>query len=481
MKLLIFKDKHSNRDKYSLMIPEGMDQWKVSSFLDYIRLGHEKSIDEGYMPKPANALHHESFRQLINSPESTLNSAITFEQEGYCLHEHDYIRLSADINVVFLGRADEDIDSELRDICLSESNKSAFASCRAKIISIVNSLFDFKNNPIVAKNDTPVMSFERLVGNFSEMLDYQNQLRFLFRIAELVHSAPFENFSKIFKGIQLHSGCEMWMNLSQGFGGVCAEKTAMLKFTCDVLAIRSSPIIGSNSVIPDDFENMLREYVKSESECELPIWIQHHLLEIEICGDRFLLDVTGGNIPLTFLDKHDSSRLIRNGFRARMVYNVDRLNLARTSNWVGDTLLTLSQYHVPDLHLQYVFQQGLGLQISRQVYIGVYFDWGGEYSARMQNHYASLARKRRFPFPRFIHSNNIHSVPDKSLFVLLDKALVALRDVYKDKNYTGDFTFVIQPLCPHFWAMPRISKSIRKFLGKSCIEQEPCSIDNNAQ
>jgi hypothetical protein len=470
MKLLILKDKLSNCDKYSIVIPSGMNQWKVSSFLDYIRLGHEKSIDEGYMPKPVNTLHHESLRQLINSPGSTLNSVVTFEQNGHRLQGDDYIKLSEQLNIVLLDRMDEDINYEFSDICLSKSNKSAFASCQTKLISILNSLFGFEKNPIFAKNGKTVISFEELVGFFTEMLDYENQLRFLFRIAELVHSAPFENFSKIFDGIQLHSGCEMWLNLTKGYGGVCSEKTAMLKFICDVLAIHSSPIIGSNSVIPNDFESILREYVKSEGEYELPIWIQHHLLEIEICGDSFLLDVTGGNIPLTFLDKNDSNRLIQNGFRARMVYKVDKLNLARASNWVGDTLLTLSQYHVPDLHMQYIFQQGLGLQISRQVYIGVYFDWGGEHSARMQNHYTSLARKVRFPFPRFIHANNIHCVPDKTLFMLLDKALVSLRNEYKEKNYTGDFTFVIQPLSPHFWTMPRISKSIKKVLWKSFID-----------
>jgi len=447
-----------------MVIPDSMEEWKVSSFLDYIRLGHEKSLDEGYIPRPANILHHESLRQLINSPESTLNPTLTFEQSGRCLEVHEYINLSAEVNVVFLGRGDKNINSEFEYISLSESNRSAFVSCRTEIIAIVDDLFDFKKNIIVATNNKTIASFEQLIDNFSTMLDHENQVRFLYRIAVLIHSAPFENFSKILKGIQLHSGCEMWMNIRQGFGGICSEKTAMLKFICDILLLHSSPIIGSNSVISDDFENLLRKYVKSEGEHELPIWIQHHLLEIEIGIDKFLVDVTGGNIPLTFLDKGDSGRLIKGGFKARMVYKVDRLNLARTSNWVGDTLLTLSQYHVPDLHLQYIFQQGLGLQISNQIYIGVYFDWGGEYSARMQNHYATLAQKVRFPFPRFIHSNNIQSVPDKSLFTLLDKALIALHNEYKDKNYTGDFTFVIQPLRPHFWAMPRVSKSIKKVL-----------------
>ncbi len=481
MKLLVFKDKLGNNANYSLKIPSDMDRWKVDSFLDYIKCGQTGSIDAGYLPKPVNPLQHESLRRLINSPESTLNSAITIEQEGRCLKDHDYIMLPAEINIVLLGRTDPEPKSEVKHLPLAHSNKLAFASCRKTIISLLDELFNFIRYPLAAPNREPVTSFGQLVGNFNDALDYAGQIRFLFRIAQLVHLAPFENFSKIFKGVQLHSGCEMWMNLSRGFGGVCAEKTAMLKFVCDILEIPSAPIIGSDSMIPTDVENLLRKYIETDGEYELPVWIQHHLLEIDICGNSFLVDVTGGNIPFYFLDKFDADRLIKNGFRARMVYHVETLNLARTSNWVGDALLTLSQYHAPNLNMQYVFQQGLGLQIDRQVFIAVFFDWGAERSARMQNYYASLARKVRFPFPRFIHADNLHCLPDRSLFMLLDNALAALRNEYSDHNYTGDFTFVIQPVSPHFWIRPRVSKSVRENLWKSNLDMENNIVDNNSQ
>jgi hypothetical protein len=122
---------------------------------------------------------------------------------------------------------------------------------------------------------------------------------------------------------------------------------------------------------------------------------------------------------------------------------------------------------VPELHLQYVFKQGLGLQISPQAYIGVYFDWGGEASALKQNYYSSRARKLRFPYPRFIHADNLASVPDPHLRTLLDRTRKALRHHYPDKTFTGDFTFVIQPLAPHFWTLPRVSESVKRL----CLEE----------
>jgi hypothetical protein len=42
-----------------------------------------------------------------------------------------------------------------------------------------------------------------------------------------------------------------------------------------------------------------------------------------------------------------------------------------------------------------------------------------------------------------------------------------LRHHYPDKTFTGDFTFVIQPLAPHFWTLPRVSESVKRL----CLEE----------
>jgi hypothetical protein len=454
------------------MVPDNMDRWKMSSFLDFISRGYEQSVEDGYLPRPVDVLHNESLRQLVEFPGSTINRPLTFEQNGRQLHPDDEISLHEKVNTIFLGRRNTAFGPDRHQICVSECNRRAFASCRAKIVSAIDGLFDFEKNPIAVKNGQTIESFGDIAQDFCEKLDTTDQLRFLYRVAELIHTAPFENFSKILDDISVRSGYEMWGNVHRGFGGVCAEKTAMLKFICDILSIHSSPVIGSRSTIPKDFDKLLKAYIDSEGLEELPIWIQHHLLEIGIGSNRYLVDVTGGNIPFTFLDSMDTDHLIQGGFRARMVYRVDRLHLCRASNWIGDALLTLSQYHIPGLNFQYIFEQGLGLHISSKAYIGVYFDWGGQRSFRIQNHYASLARRVRLPFPRFVHHDNMHSVTDKGLMKLLQKTLLALREQYRNQSYTGDFTFVIQPLTPHFWAMPRVSTSVRQIVWKSHISKQ---------
>lgn len=125
-------------------------------------------------------------------------------------------------------------------------------------------------------------------------------------------------------------------------------------------------------------------------------------------------------------------------------------------------LSVLSQFHVPDLHLQYVFEQGLGLHVGNGVFIGAYFDWGGERTALMENYYSRAARAVGFPMPRFLHESNLQSLPIPRLEEMLRQTLGALRNLNQASHYTGDFTFVIQPLNNTFWSRPRLSACVQK-------------------
>ena len=77
---------------------------------------------------------------------------------------------------------------------------------------------------------------------------------------------------------------------------------------------------------------------------------------MELGGRSALVDATNGNIPFTFLLDDDGALRVRRGMRARMVYNVERLHLAEVSELAGDIMLTISEFHVPDLHFQFMFQ-----------------------------------------------------------------------------------------------------------------------------
>jgi len=466
VKSLTLTNRCGNRDSCSLLVPDDIGGWRVDAFLEFLAAGPEPAEEAGFLPEAPDNLRLELFRQLIVFPELTFNAPVALRQEGRLLGENDEIELSQEFNHVSIEPAEQAAAPDCDKISVARCNELAFAANRREVISSIDGMFDHAAYPIVMTDGRSFESFEQVVDDFENALDTTNKIRFLYRIAHLVHAAPFENFSKIIGGRQFRAGYEMWGNMAQDFGGVCGEKTAALKFVCDVLGIDNRPVFGSDSLIPPDFEASLRKYLQSPGEHDMPVHLQHHMLEVTIDGKPYLIDATNGNIPLSFLDQEDADRRVRYGQRARMVYVVDRLKLSRQSVWAGDAMLTYSQYHVPELHMQYVFQQGLGLHISRDLFIGVYFDWDGESSALRQNYYSARARRCRFPYPRFIHSENLHSVPDAALEDLLKRALESLQYQYGNVHYTGDFTFVIQPLAPNYWTRPRVSPSVRRLLWK---------------
>jgi hypothetical protein len=190
------------------------------------------------------------------------------------------------------------------------------------------------------------------------------------------------------------------------------------------------------------------------------------MLDVYAGGRWILVDVTGGNLPLVLIAGEDRERAFRCGMRGRMVYRQEHLRLRRAEVRLGDLLLTMSEFHVSDLHFQYVFDQGLGLHISPHAFVGVYFDWGRERSAQWQQHYTRRAADAGLPRPAFFHEANLAGVPDPASHELLSRTLVSLRAHYPDRHYGGDFTFVWQPLTAAFGRGERIGRDVRALLGE---------------
>ena len=460
MNHLIFQDTCANHAVYALAVPDTMATWRMGAFLEFMSMGSDAVAAEGFLVEPVCPLRHESFRQLVSAPASTLNRPVSFVQNDRILTPDDEIVLSHSENVIYLERCESPEVIDNNEVDVSHRNRMVFESTRDVLIGLMDRVLDLPEIEIMTLRGRPAQSIAELLPDVATVLDEQQQLRLLHRIASCVHATPFENFSRILDGVELRSGYEMWAAMAGGFGGVCVEKTAAVRFACDILGLETVPVIGSNSSIPSDIEERILCYVASEGAEELPIWIQHHLLEVCVAERRYLVDATNGNMPLVVADETYTEQLLQSGMLARMVYNVDRVKLRRVGQRTGDLLLTIGEFQVPDLQLQYIFEQGLGLHISDRAFLGVYFDWGGERSRLQQNYYMKLARQREYLMPRFIHSENLTSVPDESLRELITHLLKVLRERYDDPVYTGDFTFVLQPLSPNFWMRPRLGKPI---------------------
>ena len=98
--------------------------------------------------------------------------------------------------------------------------------------------------------------------------------------------------------------------------------------------------------------------------------VQHLLNLIRIGNEEYLVDSTGGNIQFLFVNSDEAKRFFKKGYKARMFSKVDRLFLYPLENTSGDILLFISEFHLPFAHWDYTFDQGLGLAILTDMYVG---------------------------------------------------------------------------------------------------------------
>jgi hypothetical protein len=220
--LLAFKDSQGNGDQYTLKLPQNMSTWRVDAFLDFVTQGHSSRQPAGYLAQPIDALHFEHLRLLTIKPEWTFNRPIGFVQQGRQLGPEDRFDLSRPVNLVTLNRCSDQPPPALSALSTQRANLWAFASCRKDIIEAFDHLFDFDHTPIHKRDTTAIFSLTELVGCFEDALDDQNQLRFFYRVATLIHSLPFETISKIQAGIQFYSGWEMWGQARRGWLSSCS-------------------------------------------------------------------------------------------------------------------------------------------------------------------------------------------------------------------------------------------------------------------
>ncbi len=465
MKQLVFADAQGNHARYRLTIPDSMDVWRLDAFLDFMTCTEEQMAERNYLPRPVDPLHHQNLRHLVCSPAAVLSRPLEFWQHGQQILGDVAIDLSRPRNLVELRREHGVAAADCGSLDLATRHRREFADCTAELLEIWDELFDFDAHRIVTNQGACIAHFEQVLDAFDTALDPANRMRVLYRLAHLIYQAPFENVSKVIEGRGMRSGLEMWRNIALGRGGMCAEKAWALKFVCDVLGVHNAPVFGTATPLPDDLETRLEQLVAHGSAESLGIWLQHHLLELRLDGRRIVADVANGNMPLLFLTGADAAARLRAGVRARMVYHTEKLMLTRASALAGDTMLVYSQYRVPDLTYQFVFEQGLGLQITDSLFLGVALDWHDQRSGELQQYYSNCARRLGLPFPRFLHKDNLRCVPDADARQLLRNVLEALRDGYPRREYTGDFTVVMQPLLAQRWSRPQVSDEIRQMLG----------------
>ena len=205
----------------------------------------------------------------------------------------------------------------------------------------------------------------------------QNKLKLLKSLARRVWDSDFESYSR-FSGNKLmyKSGDETVRNIMDGAGGICSEKVQALKFLTDQFGLQAEYLIaGDNAIDPvpvDKLREMLKTLDFRFSKRYMRYW-QHTALLYHIDGMRVLVDATNGNIPFLFLKDGAAEGLLgyedKVPLTVRMVESVENFYYHRVPQDIPEQLFVAMQGWIPDVDMMQVFDNELGLFLSRDFYV----------------------------------------------------------------------------------------------------------------
>ena len=206
-----------------------------------------------------------------------------------------------------------------------------------------------------------------------ELDSTEQKLKLVEALARRIWDSDFENYSR-FVGRKLvyKSGDETVRNIIDGAGGICSEKVQALKFLTDHYGLSSELVLAGPDIPEPVPEDRLRELLTTFdfrfAKRHMRYW-QHTALLYAIDGTSVLVDATNGNIPFLFLRDSEADRLLgyesKPPITVRMAVSREDFYYHRVSRDIGEKLFFAMEGWIPYVDLVQVFDNELGLYISK--------------------------------------------------------------------------------------------------------------------
>lgn len=200
-----------------------------------------------------------------------------------------------------------------------------------------------------------------------------HKLRLVEALAKRIWNSDFENYSRFQgRGLVYKSGDETVRNIMEGSGGICSEKVQALKFLTDHYGLKSEFVLAGPDVPRPIPEPRLRELLTTFdfrfAKRHMRYW-QHAALLYTIDHAAVLVDATNGNIPFLFLRDSAAHRLLgyesKPPVEVRMAVQVEEFYYHRVSQDIPENLFFAMEGWIPYVDLVQVFDNELGLCLSK--------------------------------------------------------------------------------------------------------------------
>lgn len=238
-------------------------------------------------------------------------------------------------------------------------------------------------------------------------LDTPDRVRALVAAVSLaVWTAPFENYSRFLDaGQRFKTGDETLLGIMAGNGGICTEKVQAVRFITDHYGIRAEYLLGGADASPPLPEARLRELLDAFdfrfARRHMRYW-QHAALLYWIDEEPMMVDATNGNIPYLCRRGDDARRLLgENGLPAeslpvRMMGETEQWHYHRVEQSIPLDLFVALEGYLDDADLVQVFDNDLGLFLSRRFFVTPLPHTDSDDYLRTVAHYEEYCRNAGF-------------------------------------------------------------------------------------
>ena len=233
---------------------------------------------------------------------------------------------------------------------------------------------------------------------------HECRLEFLESLARTIWESQFENYSR-FTGQKLmfKTGDETVRNIAAGAGGICTEKVQALKFLTDHYGFKSTYLIGGDGAQDPAPVSKLRELLRTFdfrfARRFMRYW-QHTALLYDVDGIPVLVDATNGNIPYLFLKGDEAEKLLgyldKPSVPVRMVEAEENYYYHRVPQDIPQDLFFAMEGWLGDTDMVQVFENELGLFLSRDYYVTPIPYRSDQELGRLSGEYLEIARRAGF-------------------------------------------------------------------------------------